>query len=67
MKSLRSTLWKLSVSYGTACVLLVFLFLLTLFGTLEQVEHGLYEVQKKYFESWFLMHQLGPISLPLPC
>jgi len=66
VKSLRSTLWKLSVSYGTACVLLVFLFLLTLFGTLEQVEHGLYKVQKKYFESWFLMHQLGPISLPLP-
>ena len=47
-------------------MLLVFLFLLTLFGTLEQVEHGLYEVQKKYFESWFLMHQFGPISLPLP-
>ncbi len=66
MKALREKLWQLSVSYGTACVLLIFLFLLTLFGTLEQTEHGLYEVQKKYFESWFLLHDLGAISIPLP-
>jgi hypothetical protein len=66
VRSLREKIWQLSVSYGTACVLLIFLFLLTLLGTLEQTEHGLYEVQKKYFESWFLFHELGPISLPLP-
>ena len=66
MKELGKKLWELSVSYGTACVLLIFLFLLTLFGTLEQVEHGLYAVQKKYFESWFLVHELSGIPIPLP-
>ncbi|TDJ79707.1 MAG: hypothetical protein E2O39_00490 [Planctomycetota bacterium] len=58
-------------SYGNAVVLLFFLFLLTLFGTLEQVEHGLFEVQRKYFESFFLVADLGeifdlPFRLPLP-
>jgi len=66
LKGLGKKLWKLSVSFGTACVLLICLFLLTLFGTLEQVDHGLYAVQKKYFESWFLVHELGGIPLPLP-
>jgi len=66
LSELRKKLWELSVSYGTACVLLIFLFLLTLFGTLEQVEHGLYAVQKKYFESWFLVHELGGVPIPLP-
>ena len=66
MNGLRNKLWQISASFGTACVLLIFLFLLTLFGTLEQTEHGLYEVQKKYFESWFLIHEMGPVSVPLP-
>jgi len=55
-------------SYGLACVTLFLLLLLTLFGTLEQVNTGLYEVQKKYFESVFLIHDqvIGPISIPIP-
>lgn len=58
-------------SYGIAVVLLFCLFLLTLFGTLEQVDHGLFEVQRKYFESFFLLADLGeifhlPFRLPLP-
>lgn len=55
-------------SYGLACVLLFLLLLLTFFGTLEQVDSGLYEVQKKYFESWFLVHDttIGPVTFPLP-
>lgn len=53
-------------SFGLSCVLLLFLFLLTYLGTLAQVEVGLHEAQKRYFESWFLVHHLGPIPLPLP-
>ena len=37
-------------------VLLVLLGLLTWLGTLEQVDHGLFNVQKKYFESIVLVH-----------
>ena len=66
MKRLLDALWRASISFGTVCVLLIFLFLLTLFGTLEQVENGLYAVQKKYFESWFLVHDLGGVPIPLP-
>ncbi len=54
-------------SYALACVLLLLLFLLTFLGTLEQVDHGLFEVQKKYFESLFLVHELGGVvPIPLP-
>ncbi|HET6163895.1 MAG TPA: cytochrome c biogenesis protein ResB [Planctomycetota bacterium] len=53
-------------SFGFAAILLVFLTLLTFLGTLEQVEHGLFETQKKYFESMFLVHWAGPIPIPLP-
>src|SRR5262245_66388723 len=57
-------------SYGLACVLLLDLFALTLFGTLYQVEAGLYEAQKRYFESWFVV-QSTPVPMVLiggvPC
>jgi hypothetical protein len=58
-------------SFGLACVLLLLLFALTLLGTFEQADHALYEVQKKYFESWFLVTDstvfgVGPIRIPLP-
>lgn len=52
-------------SYGLACFLVGNLFLLTLFGTLHQVEGGLYEAQKLYFESWYVV-QRHPIPLALP-
>ena len=53
-------------SLNLSVALLVILGLLTWFGTLEQVEMGLFDVQKKYFESFFLVHWLGPIPIPLP-
>lgn len=54
-------------SYGFACVIFLFLFLLTLLGTFEQVDHGLFDVQHKYFESYFLVHYLfGKVPIPLP-
>lgn len=54
-----SSLW-LSVS------LLILMAILTWLGTLEQVHTGLYEVQRKYFDSMFLVHQAGSIPIPLP-
>jgi hypothetical protein len=53
-------------SFGLSCTLLLLLGVLTLLGTLEQVDHGLYAVQKKYFESYVLVHHLGPLPIPLP-
>lgn len=49
-----------------ACILMLLLFLLTLIGTFEQANMGLYEVQKKYFESFFCVVKLGPVPLGLP-
>lgn len=53
-------------SYGLAVVLLLTLMVLTLLGTLEQADSSLYDVQRKYFESFVLVHDFGPISVPLP-
>jgi hypothetical protein len=58
-------------SFGLACVLLVLLFALTFFGTFEQADHALYDVQKRYFESWLVVTDatvfgVGPIRIPLP-
>ncbi len=62
-----SRIFKLITSFGLVVVLLFFLLLLTFFGTLEQVNIGLFEVQQKYFESLFVVHYLfGVVPLPLP-
>ncbi|HUW63083.1 MAG TPA: cytochrome c biogenesis protein ResB [Candidatus Bathyarchaeia archaeon] len=54
-------------SYELSCVLFLLLFVLTLLGTLYQVEHGLYQAQQKYFASFFLIHWLfGVLPIPLP-
>ncbi len=53
-------------SLGLSCALLVLLGLLTWLGTLEQTRSGLYEVQRKYFESFVLTHDFGGLALPLP-
>ena len=37
------------------CLCLVFLFLLTFFGTLYQVDHGLFAAQQTFYNSYFLM------------
>lgn len=53
-------------SIWLSITLVSLLALLTWLGTLEQVHTGLFEVQKKYFESLFLVHQVGPLPIPLP-
>jgi len=52
-------------SFGVAVTVLVLFFILTLLGTLEQVEHGLYETQKRYFDSFFVWYDIGGVDLPL--
>ncbi len=67
MKVFLRNLYRFLSSYGLSCVLFLLLFLLTLMGTLEQIHVGIFDVQKKYFESLFLIHDLfGVIPVPLP-
>ena len=47
-------IFKFFSSFGLATVVLTLLLLVTWLGTLEQVEHGLYESQVKYFESMWI-------------
>ncbi len=67
-----SSLFKMPLrwagSYWVTVITLFFLLVLTFLGTLEQVEHGLFVTQQKYFNSLFLLHQFGdtPIVVPLP-
>ena len=65
-KGLAGRFFDLLSSVGFSCVLLILLGLLTWLGTLEQVEFGLYEVQRKYFESFVLVHDWNGIPIPLP-
>jgi len=51
-------------SYGLAVIVLLLLMVLTLFGTLEQADMSLFDVQKKYFESIIVLD--SPILIPLP-
>jgi hypothetical protein len=53
-------------SFGFAVVLLLFLLVLTWLGTLEQVELGLYETQKKYFDSMWLVHWTEKLAFKWP-
>lgn len=53
-------------SLTLAGTLIVLLAVLTFLGTIAQTEYGLYDVQRRYFESWFLVHEVGSVGLPLP-
>ncbi|MEW6072337.1 MAG: cytochrome c biogenesis protein ResB [Planctomycetota bacterium] len=53
-------------SFGLCCVLLLCLFVLTVLGTLYQVDHGLYAAKARFFSSWFLWWQpTERVSLPV--
>jgi hypothetical protein len=45
---------KIFSSFALATSVLALLLLITFLGTLEQLEHGLFDSQKKYFESWWI-------------
>lgn len=66
MKKIFDRLFKFFASFGLAVVIFILSFFLILFGTLYQVDHGLFEAQHKYFSSMFVIHMLGPVAIPLP-
>jgi hypothetical protein len=69
MKRLFFIIFRLLSSYGLACALLLLLCLLTYLGTIEQASVGLYEAQRRYFESWLAVYPLrlgGGAALPIP-
>ncbi len=66
MRTFFARTFDFLASYGLACVLFLFLLLLTFLGTLEQVDYGIYEVQQRYFESLIVFPILGVIPIPLP-
>ncbi len=54
-------------SYGFACVIFLFMLLITFLGTIEQTSQGLFEVQRKYFDSLFTVYwAFDRIPVPLP-
>jgi ResB-like family len=58
---------RLLASVKLSIVLILCLFLLTLLGTLAQVDLGLHEAQKTYFDSWWLLQPImGYEIIPLP-
>lgn len=54
-------------SFGLACILFLLALLLTFIGTLYQVDHGLYEAQRLYFDSFYVIHYFfDVVPVPLP-
>lgn len=66
----REKMWKLPLklisSLGLAVVLLIYLVVLTLLGTLNQMEDGLYDSVSKYFSGFFFHDTLFGVPLFLP-
>jgi hypothetical protein len=64
--SVPRTTVRLLSSLRLTVVLLLLLMLLTYLGTLAQVEDGLYQAQKTYFESFLVLHPVRDLRIPLP-
>jgi len=64
--SLAARGFAFMASFGVGVVVLSFLLLLTWLGTVSQVDTSLYDVQKKYFDSWIFLEDVGPLKVPLP-
>ena len=63
---MNSKMMRALGSYSLCCWLMIGLFVLTLLGTLAQVQVGLHAAQTKYFNSWFLFQEAGPLRVPFP-
>ncbi|MFT7676517.1 MAG: hypothetical protein ACI8QC_000488 [Planctomycetota bacterium] len=53
-------------SQKLAVVILLLMAVVTFLGTLDQVEHGLYDSVNTYFGSWLILQPAGPLVVPLP-
>src|SRR5262245_55982531 len=65
-RSLPQKLFAALASYALAVVVLALLLLLVVIGTLEQTHSSLFEVQSRYFDSLFVIHDVRGIPVPLP-
>ena len=65
-KPVHSKVYDFFSGYLLAVILLTFLLALTYFGTMAQVEMGLYEASDKYFESIFLVEKIAGVTFLLP-
>ena len=66
MKKLLNLLFNGLASYALSVTVMIFMFLIILFGTLYQVDNGLYAAQQKYFDSIYVLHQWKALTIPLP-
>lgn len=64
--SMLRTLFAGLGSVKLTVVLLLLLALLTYLGTLSQIQNGLFQSQRMYFESWLVLHPVRDLRLPLP-
>lgn len=64
MRPFLNRLSTLFASHGLACALLIVLFVLTYVGTIAQIDLGLHEAQKRYFDSFFVATPIGPMLEP---
>lgn len=65
-KPIAAKVFDALASFWLSVTLLSFLFLLTVLGTLEQTQTSLFEVQRRYFESAFVIHHFWGVPVPLP-
>lgn len=64
-----SILHRLYVGLGSlklTVILILCLTLLTYVGTLAQVDKGLFDAQRLYFDSWIVRHPVRALTVPLP-
>ncbi|HOJ34777.1 MAG TPA: cytochrome c biogenesis protein ResB [Candidatus Hydrogenedentes bacterium] len=67
MKKILRAVFQVLASSALACVLLILLMAVTFVGTLEQVDLGIYEVKRRYFESLITVHWFfNKVPVPLP-
>ncbi len=58
--------WTWLGSFGLAVTLLLALLVLVLLATFEQQRAALFDVVERFFGSWFLLYDAGPLAIPLP-
>jgi hypothetical protein len=59
-------LFSFFTSFKLATIVLALMTVITLFGTLDQVDNGLHAAKVKYFHSFFVIHKLWGFPLLLP-
>ncbi len=59
------SIYKLLTSYALASTVLILMTIVTLVGTVDQVDLGLFAAKKRYFHSWFTYYEI-PMPFEMP-